>query len=173
MTDSDTAAFLLGFIIHQIQHSCPHIKTNSQYFFFGCKCSIKLNFNGIIMFPSLSVSPEDVLAIQKIIPTLDILDIQISNPTPLRQRLSFSSYRLSSSNVNLPTIRLSETICQWVFVFKCYIRLPNCAPSILLTNFHSLFLKYEIKSICSKGSLQKKVWNFPYFPKPTHPTRLV
>ena len=152
MTDSDTAAFLLGFIIHQIQHSYAQIKTNSQYLFFGCKCSIKLNFNGIIMFPSLSVSPEDVLAIQKIIPTLDILDIQISNPTPLRQRLSFSSYRLSSSNVNLPKIRLSETICQWFFVLnasKGFQIVHTQYFSTLLSDFHSLFLKYEIKSICS------------------------
>ena len=29
------------------------------------------------------------------------------------------------------------------------------------------------KNCVNKGSLQKKVWNFPYFPKPTHPTRLV
>ena len=33
--------------------------------------------------------------------------------------------------------------------------------------------KCGIDGYIGKGSLQKKVWNFAYFSKPTHPTRLV
>ena len=79
---------------------------------------------------------------------------------------SFTSLKLDSGIYN-SWHRLSKPLCVLIS--------PNTNHSTQIFLYQSnisLFVQNIILYLSEREGL-KKVWNFPYFPKPTHPTRLI